>query len=309
MIGSSGGRWSIVAGVAVSAALLAVVFYQIDRIDFAATLGRLGPAAFAAAVAGCLLAFLAVSWRFGRAVGRLIGEPVGLADTVRLYLPIVLATSLLAYGISVGSEVARLLFLKHRHGLDIQTGIGVLVADRLVGFGIALLLAVPSAILVFWPAALRVRLLTLAAALATTCLVLAIVVLVMRRLAVLARLAALRAIMSAYLGRLPLAGEQLLIGAAATCGLALAVYGVSRGIGASIPFGIALAAAPIVYIGASVPFTYAGWGSREITCIATLAWTGWMTTADALALSVTLGIAAFVASLPGLIAVRLRTRR
>jgi hypothetical protein len=59
------GKWSIFAGVVVSAALLAIVFYQVDRIDFAATLGRLGLIPFVVAVGGCLMAFVAVyaCWR------------------------------------------------------------------------------------------------------------------------------------------------------------------------------------------------------------------------------------------------------
>lgn len=296
-------RWSVLAGIAVSAALLAVVFWHVGRIDLAAAFARLGIADFALAVAGLLAASTAVSWRFGRAAGRLVGDRVGLGEVLRTYLPIVLATGLLAHGLTVGAEVARLLFLKRRHGLGVQAGIAVLVMDRLVGVAMAAHLGLVSWILVFWPMSTPTKLTALAAFLVLGTAA-AIVTLTVARMRWPVRLKSLAPIYVAYLGRPGLLVEQLATSMAATCGVSAALFVISGAIGADIPFGIALAAGPLVYVGSSVPFTYAGWGSREITCIAIFAWTGWMATVDAVLLSVLLGMAAFVATLPGLLSIR-----
>jgi uncharacterized membrane protein YbhN (UPF0104 family) len=302
------GRWPLYAGVAVSAALLTIVLVQIDRTDFTAALARLGAVPFGFAVAGCVAAFVAVAWRFARAVGRLVGEPVAFLDVIRTYLPIVLAANLLAHGLSLGGEVARLLFLKQRHGLDLPTGLGVLVADRLIGIAAVFVLAVPLVLGVFWPASLELRLLGLLAFAVFAGAGGALAAAYAPRLARVARLQPASRIVMAYVGGLRPVIEQVAIACAATLALALAIFSVSRGIGTGLPFGIALAATPIIYIGASVPFTYAGWGSREVACLATLAWTGWMSPADALAVSVMLGIAAFAATLPGLVVLRRSVR-
>lgn len=302
-------RWPVYAGFAISAALLGIVLYQIDRVDFASTFARLGAAPFALAVVGFFVASVAISWRFGRAVGRLVDQHIGFLDVFMTYLPIVLATNLLAHGLTIGAEIARLVFLRRRHGLELQVGLGVLIVDRLVGVGFAASLAALSLILVFWPASTSMHLMAVIIFLVFG---LAAAIMARRaaaRLLTLVRWRALHAILKAYLGGPLLIAEQLAVAVAATAGLAVAVYAIASGIGTGIPLGIAFAAAPLVYVGSSVPFTYAGWGSREITCIATLAWTGWMTPADAVVLSVTLGIAAFVASLPGLIGMRQGLRK
>ncbi len=300
-------KWSAYAGILVSVALLGIVLYQVDHIDFAATLGRLGFLPFAIAVGGYLIAFCAVAWRFGRAAGRFTLQPVSAGAVASTYLPIILATNLLAHGISIGAELARLLFLKRVHQLDVQTSVTLVLVDRLVGVGVVFAFAIYYAIGVYWSAAIELRLIALVGVtIAGVAATVAAVKLAPQML--VGRFQGLRRIIAVYLASPRLIVEQVLVSFVALCGLALALFSISRSLGADIPFGVALASVPIIYLGSSVPFTYAGWGSRELACIAVLAWTGWMSTADALAVSVTLGIAAFVASLPGLVSIRQRER-
>jgi uncharacterized membrane protein YbhN (UPF0104 family) len=298
------GRWSMLAGFAVSAALLVIVLLQIDQIDFTAALARLGPVPFALATVCYLATYGTVSWRFGRAVGRFVGEPVGLFDVIRTYLPIVLAANLLAHGLSLGAEVARVLFLKRRHGLNVPTGLGMLLADRMVGMGVVAVLAMMSLIMVFWPAPIELRLVTLASFVAVVGVAGAIAMTYAPRLALARRLKTSGEIVGAYVGSPRMVAEQVATACAAMVTLGLAIHFVSRGIGDDVPLGLVFAATPVIYLGAAIPFTYAGWGSREIACIATLAWTGAMSAGDALAVSVTLGVAAFAATLPGLVTLR-----
>src|SRR5262249_54822959 len=109
-----------------------------------------------------------------------------------------------------------------------------------------------------------------------------------------------RQLVEAYFGTPQRVLQQFALACFSCAGIALAIGAVSSAIGARVPVGVALAAAPLVYCGASIPFTFAGWGSREISMIPALSWSGWTSTTDAVLVSVTIGIATLLASLPGI---------
>jgi uncharacterized membrane protein YbhN (UPF0104 family) len=56
---------------------------------------------------------------------------------------------------------------------------------------------------------------------------------------------------------------------------------------------------PFIFFVSSLPIFYLGWGAREAVVIATIGQSGGITTAEAVALSVSYGVIVFVSSLPG----------
>jgi hypothetical protein len=56
---------------------------------------------------------------------------------------------------------------------------------------------------------------------------------------------------------------------------------------------------PLIFFVSSLPIFYLGWGAREAVFIATLGSIGSVSTAEAVAVSVGMGVVVFLASLPG----------
>lgn len=299
---TAGGRSAAkryLAGVAVSALLLFLVLRQVDSGELLASVQQLGIAPLGFAVVGMLFCFLMGTVRLTTALSRISGILIPVSEVLGRWFPMTLGTVLLAHVISVAGDVIRLPRMVRRHGLHLSTSIALLAFDRVVGFGFALLLSALSSAAVLWPElsaryAVEFVLLVLLAL-----LLLALVLLTVRAVRRLAGGAFIRTLVGTYFGSLRRVLEQVAIALLACAGIAIAIAVVASAIGANVPAGIALAAAPLVYCGASIPFTFAGWGSREASMIAALSWSGWTSPTDAILVSLAIGLASLIASLPG----------
>lgn len=286
------------AGIAISALLLFLALRQVDIDALIGSAARLGAVPLGVAVAGMAFCFLMGTVRIATAIARVSGTALPAAEVLYRWFPMTLATVLLGHVISLAGDVVRLPHMARRHGLALGTSIGVLAFDRIVGFGGALLLAALSSGFVLWPQLLSQYvmelLLLLALALVATLFVMAI-----KAARWLVDQPLFRTLVATYFGSLRRVLEQAAIALLACAGIAVAIAAIAAAIGANVPALVALAAAPLVYCGASIPFTFAGWGSREMSMIAALSWSGWTSASEAVVVSLALGVATLIASLPG----------
>ena len=111
--------------------------------------------------------------------------------------------------------------------------------------------------------------------------------------------AVLNALIDAYFGGLRRLAEQFFVAVLSCAGIGIAIWALAAAIGANVPVGIALSAAPLVYCGTSIPLTFAGSGSREMSMILALSWSGWTSSTDAVFISLAIGVAILIASMPG----------
>jgi hypothetical protein len=205
---------------------------------------------------------------------------------------------LLGHVVSIAADAVRLPHMMRRHGLSLGASVGLLAFDRVVGFGSAFLLSVFSSAFVLWPHLVGRFIVEISILLAMG-LAIGLLVFTLRVTRLLIGHPRFRTLVRTYFGSAKRVLEQVTIAVLACVGLALAIIAAATAIGAHVPAGIALAAAPIVYCGASIPFTFAGWGSREVSMIAALSWSGWTSTNDAVLVSLAIGVATLIASLPG----------
>jgi Lysylphosphatidylglycerol synthase TM region len=93
--------------------------------------------------------------------------------------------------------------------------------------------------------------------------------------------------------------KLVIIAAAQIVGFAVVCVILAQGMHIAVsPVTVALYM-PLIFFVSSLPIFYLGWGAREAIFIATLGSTGTVSTAEAVALSVALGVIVFLASLPG----------
>jgi uncharacterized membrane protein YbhN (UPF0104 family) len=100
-----------------------------------------------------------------------------------------------------------------------------------------------------------------------------------------------------FLGQ-PLSLQLLALSAAAQLGSVLAVWALATGLGLALPFGAALAVVPAIILITFIPLSLGGWGLREGASVVMFGFIG-LGAESALAVSVLLGIALLVSSLPG----------
>ena len=284
-----------VAGVTVSALLLTLAWRQMNSAGLAQSLERLGVLPLGAAVLAMMFCYLVGTVCFALGMARFSGVPASAGQVLGQWYPTMLATILLAHLISVAGDGVRLPWMMHRHGLSLARSLALLAFDRAVGFGGALVLAGLSSGLVLWPQLVFDSSITLVAG-AMGLVVLATAALVSVR--ALSN-AGLNALIDAYFGGLRRLAEQFFVAVLSCAGIGIAIWALAAAIGANVPVGIALSAAPLVYCGTSIPLTFAGSGSREMSMILALSWSGWTSSTDAVFISLAIGVAILIASMPG----------
>ena len=269
-------RWgSALLRGAVSAAILAVLLARTPLDEVLARAAGAAPAPLAAALALVLLMYLLVSVRW-RLVAQALGEALPAGAALRAVFLGLFGGQLLPT--TVGSDVVR-GWAAARHLGSVPAAAASIVADRLTGLvGVCILLVAVSAALG-------------AAALAVSAALLAGFLFFFKRPSRPPPLAAALA--------LAVAIHVLHVFVAA---LSASAYGVNASL------AVWFAVLPVTIIAWAVPLSINGWGVREAV-IVTLAGAHGIAAADALVVSLTLGVLNSVASLPGALLLLLHGRR
>jgi len=271
--------------LAVSVSVLVLVAARVPFEEVVQRAREGAPLYLLAALLPVLLGVVLVAVRW-----RLVAAWLGVA------IPITLAVRALFLGFlggqvlpsAIGGDLVR-GWLLARHGAGLGRVVASLVADRLVGvFGVCLLLVLTTPVVRQLPAPYD-SVLAPAAALASGT-VLAAFLLVNR--------AALRAGALLVAVALALVIHALNVAVAA---LAAKAYGIDASL------DLWLAVIPLAVLAAAIPISINGWGVRE-AAIVMLAVPLGLPTAQALLVSLTLGVLNALASLPG-VAVMLSGRR
>lgn len=270
-------RWtlSLLRG-AVSVSILAVLFARTSFQDVAAraSAGALVP--LAGALALVLLMYLLVSLRW-RTLARSLGVELSVRFALRAVFVGVFGGQLLPA--TVGSDVVR-GWAAARHAGSVRAAAASVVADRLVAlFGACLLLAFAHA----WLGQLALpyaAVVAPASVIASGGLLLGFLLLC-----------------KAQLRPGPVAGAVLLALAIHAIGVAAAaVTAAAYGVDGSLRVWFSII--PVSLIAVAVPVSINGWGVREAVIVALAAAHG-IPAADALVVSLTLGMLNVAASLPG----------
>jgi glycosyltransferase 2 family protein len=262
--------------LAVSAAVLAVILVRVPFNEVFARAFVASPLYLAAALglAAGAIVLVALRWR-------------ALAASLGLAIPRALAVRALFLGVfggqvlpsAIGVDVVR-GWLVSRHTVGVPHLVATLIGDRLVALFAACLLVLYS-----YP-----RLGT-AAALACGALLAALIVTMRRRVQV-------------DLYGLPVALALALASHLLAVAIAMAA---AHGYGVDASFALWIAVIPVALVVSAIPVSLNGWGLREATIVALAAPLG-IAPADALLVSMTIGLLNALASLPGAI-VLLQDRR
>jgi hypothetical protein len=227
---------------------------------------------------------------------------IGLHSVFRIQL----ISQFAAYGapISALADVARAAMLKLRFGITIGRAVRLVFYERICGvLGAAVIGLVCAAIQYFRPvpeALSGVQLLLWGA-----CLVAGAVLLLLgglhlnTRIALFNRLTRAVSMLGEMLALPSTSFKLAAIAAAQMIGFAVACQIMAHGMHIAVSPVQVVLYMPLIFFVSSLPIFYLGWGARELIFIATLAGAGTVTTAEAVALSVGLGVVTFLASLPG----------
>ena len=278
----------------VSAALIAWLW---SRFDIAAAMGSvlaMEPAPVAAAFAVLLLHGVASAWRW-RTIVMLQGGDLPWSEALRLFFIAMFFNQTLST--TVGGDAARVWML-HGNGTTVGTAASGVVLERVAG-----LLALAPLILLgigmlpdpFHPAlfALLVLAVGFPAALIPAA---GLTRSQTRGLAALGRFAETgRRVLFSRKG-LVVFGQSVAI----HLGAGFAVYLLAKAVGASPGVGICLALTPPVFLLATLPISFGGWGPREAALIWLFGFFG-VAAELSLAISVALGVLVMAAGLPGAI--------
>ncbi len=288
------------AKLLVSAGLLA---FLLHRVSLAPVLGRLADAdagLLLAAFLAFLLQMALTGLRYAR-VGDALGAPMGAATALRL----VLVGHFLGQALpsAVGGDAVR-IWMATRLGIPLGRAASAVLCDRGVAFLVLMAIALAAGPLFLARIAddgARLFLLVPALAIAAAALAIALA-----REAPLAWLAA-RGMPGAMLAlardirattRGPGAGAIVALAAIAQLGFIASVWLAARGLGIEAGLGDCLVVVPPVIIATLLPVSIAGWGVREGAMVFGFGLLG-VAAADALALSILVGIANVAAGLPG----------
>ena len=280
----------------VSGLLLAALTLVFDPHAALTRLSELSPQAVALACLALMVCFSIGAFRFERAARRASGTAHSLIARI---VPLSLFTILLAHGLSLASEAVRMHFLVRRLKVGWRLAGFVAIADRAFGLGASVVLAGLS-LAVFPGVADPLRLAGLGLGL-TGLTVLAVIASGAPVPSIATRLGFTRERMSLFAGSYGDGLFQLAIATAGCVALGLAIHVLAADLRTPLPVWVSLLAAPLIYAGISVPFTFAGWGAREAMHVLVFAATGLMDVDHAVALSLALGACFFAASLPGLV--------
>ena len=295
-------RWiGIALKAVISSALLWFVFSRVDVGGvFERTLAA-SPVVLAAVLFVLGAQVFVAAYRWHRiCVG--IGAGIGLAFSTRLSAIGLFFNQALPG--SVGGDVMR-IWLAHRSGLSRTKAVTSVAVDRLAGFMGLLILIAGS---LWWSLRIvsdpvgRWSLVATIAALAAGFGMIVLVAGPLRRWverlplgvnAVTMAGDAMRTLASQHLAPTVLTLSVLL-----HCMTIFIIYLLAIAIGASVSAGTLLILVPPVLLISVVPVSIAGWGVREGAMVVALGYGG-VAAADALALSVTFGLALLAISLPG----------
>ncbi len=298
-------RVALLAKLAVSLALLALVARSIDLEAVGGLIAGLSPVAGAAAVASLAAIAVVSALRWWLVIGA-IGPAQPFARILGLMFVGSFFTQMLPT--SIGGDAVR-IWLLSRHGVPAERAFIGVMLERITGL-VALVLMVAGGVV--WladalsPPVLAYVLLAclpiLFAGLAVLCLLdrlppglwkLPLVAPILRLLAAMAG-DARQVLLAPRLSLILLA----LSAVAQLCSI-LAFYALAVGLGLTLPLAAASAVVPAIILITFLPVSFAGWGVREGASIAMLAAVG-LGADQAVTLSVLFGLGSILAGLPGL---------
>jgi len=293
--------------VGVSASILAVI---LSRIPAGNLLGRVKegqPVYLAAALLLALLVMVLVAVRW-RLLARWLGLAVPIGLAVRAVFLGAFGSQLLPS--TVGADLVRGYMLV-RHSASVHRVAASVIADRLVGlFALCLLLVIFNSVLPQLPAPYA-GLVAPGALLASGAVLLAFLLACtgiqagagVRRLRWLRELGAIDGV---RLEARPIAGA-VAVGLAIHALAVVAASLVARAYGVEPSLGVWVSIIPLSFLASAMPVSIGGWGVREGAIILLAAPLG-VPPAEALLVSLTIGVLNVVASLPGAL-VLLRSHR
>ncbi len=290
----------------VTGALLWFLFRKVDLGPVAMRLGSMqaGWAAAALAVLSGQLLLTGVRWYF---VGRLVGAHIGLGLATRLILVGQFFNQVLPS--SVGGDGVR-AWLLSREGISIRHALVSVICDRAAALVLLTVIvactlpivilsgdtAIPSA----WPLAIAVDALTVASLLFLFLWGEAFSAWLIsmpraRPLGVIIR--DLRLVLLSSVKSLWVVGLTVIVQAM----VVMSIYFCARALRVEFSMG-PLLILPLIMLVSSMPISFAGWGLRESAMVAGLGFAG-ISAADALAISVSFGIAQMFVGMPGVVVV------
>lgn len=213
-----------------------------------------------------------------------------------------LLTILSAHGIGLLSDGLRVHFLMTR-GASLRQGIDFTLADRLLTLWLLLFCAAllfpftaPQSALVYGGSGMMLLLLLASLRIGRQQLF----------------PAWLQPCLDAFTGAVntgPRLLKQLLASLGCCLAIALAFACLAQALDFALPFGTALAFAPLAVLASSVPFTYAGLGTREAAFAFGLPLLAPVSAEQAIALSLSFAVFMLLASLPGLLFLPVLTQK
>jgi glycosyltransferase 2 family protein len=279
--------------VVVGAGLLAATLWWASAADLAATFARVDATALLAVVA--LVVQIALAGERWRLLVAAAGTPISVKSGLQIGFVASLSGQILPGG--AGVEVARIGMGRLR-GLSWSRLVSLAVLDRmLLMFALGATAAGGLAVILPPMRPLLVAGLLGCFVAGALCLWLAAT----GRLEIVMRsrlVAAARNVLSAGKARPSLFLWAAGIAMLSPVNLALAVWVLARSMQIDLPLLAAIAWIPLVLVASAVPVSLGGWGVREAAAVALLSQAG-VPAPEALALSISFGVASLIAALPG----------
>jgi hypothetical protein len=294
-------HWAILAKLAVSVALVVFLVRRVEIAPLAARFAALDPGWLALALAVFMGQLLITGRRFAL-IGRAIGAT--LPDAVALRLTLIGQFFSQTLPSAVGGDAVR-AFLAQRHGLAWGRAVSAVLCDRIAALIVLAALATLTLPLFFarideeWA---RLLALALGAGALAGAAVLAFAS--PERIGALARVALLRpfATLIGDVRRIALTAREsraiLALSVVVHLCVIASVWLLARALAIPVAFLDCVLIVPPIVLATLAPVSIAGWGVREGATIVGFALVG-MAEADALALSVAIGLAQIAIGIPG----------
>lgn len=291
----------LLAKTAISAALIAFLVHRVSFAPLLERLERIDPLWLAAALAVFLGQLLLTGWRYAL-ICRAIGAVLPTREAVRLVLIGQFFSQTLPS--AIGGDAVR-AWMTTRHGISWARAVSAVLCDRGVAMVVLLLLATLTIpIFLLRIDAPWARLLVAVPPLLLVAGVAAMLLGTEPRLATVARwpLARPFTILVADMRRVVLTASEsptiLAISVAVHLGVIASVWLLARALGIDAGFLDCLVLVPPIVVITLAPISIAGWGVREGAMVLGFALVG-IGEADALVLSVAVGLSQIVAGIPG----------
>lgn len=291
-------------------------WYLIGKIDLGSVMLQLRSMQplWAAAAIGVLMAQLlltGIRWNF---VGQLVGAQLALAQALRLVLIGQFFNQLLPS--SIGGDAVR-VWLASREGLPLGRVASSIFCDRAAGLVVVVLVASLSMLLLPVVGGGHIPAVGGLVNFLVASTVVGLLILLLlgekvaellqgfrlsRPLGVLVR--DIRIVLFSNIRSIQIVGISTVVQVL----MVLVVFFFAKGINADLDFAYGLVLVPIIMLVSMMPVSFAGWGLRESAMVIGLGFVG-IAAVDALAISVSVGLAQIVIGLPGGVFWLLRTRR